>query len=76
MLKREGVPFWPDVAWRDMVFGVLVVICVVFLAWHFGAPELTTAPDPTIIQAYPRPDWYLPGISPCWRSYLTEPKTT
>jgi|SRR5665213_3346797 len=59
MLQREGVPFWPDAAWRDMVFGVLVVICVVFLAWHFGPPELTAAPNPTVIQADPRPDWYL-----------------
>ena len=59
MLQREGVPFWPDAAWRDVVFGVFVVACVVWLAWHFGAPELTTPPDPTIIQAYPRPDWYL-----------------
>jgi ubiquinol-cytochrome c reductase cytochrome b subunit len=59
MLKREGVPFWPDAAWRDVVFGVLAVACVVFLAWRFGAPELTTPPDPTIVQAYPRPDWYL-----------------
>jgi ubiquinol-cytochrome c reductase cytochrome b subunit len=59
MLKREGVPFWPDAARRDVVFGVLVVACVLFLAWHFGPPELTAPPDPTIVQAYPRPDWYL-----------------
>jgi ubiquinol-cytochrome c reductase cytochrome b subunit len=59
MLNREGIPFWPDAAWRDVVFGVLVVASVVFLAWRIGPPELTKPPDPTIIQAYPRPDWYL-----------------
>jgi len=59
MLKREGHPFWPDAAWRDVVFGVAVIVVLVALAWFVGAPLLAKRPDPTILQAEPRPDWYL-----------------
>ncbi|MDQ6748086.1 MAG: cytochrome bc complex cytochrome b subunit, partial [Candidatus Dormibacteraeota bacterium] len=58
LLQREGVPFWPDAAWRDAIFGVVVVVIVVALAWILGPPELGRPPDPTILQADPRPDWY------------------
>lgn len=59
MLEREGRPFWPDVIWRDVVFSTGLVICVASLAWFVGPPALGKPPDPTIIQADPRPDWYL-----------------
>ncbi|HLJ58196.1 MAG TPA: cytochrome b N-terminal domain-containing protein [bacterium] len=59
MLDREGRPFWPDAAWRDVVFGVAMVTAVVLAAVVFGAPELDRPPDPTVLQADPRPDWYL-----------------
>jgi ubiquinol-cytochrome c reductase cytochrome b subunit len=58
MLKREGVPFWPDAAWRDVVFGAAVVATVVLLALIVGPPALGKPPDPSILEAYPRPDWY------------------
>ena len=58
LLEREGVPFWPDAAWRDAIFGVVVIVVVVALAWILGPPELGKPPDPTILQAYPKPDWY------------------
>jgi ubiquinol-cytochrome c reductase cytochrome b subunit len=58
LLKREGVPFWPDAAWRDVVFAVGVVAVIIVLAIIFGAPELGKPPDPTILQAAPAPDWY------------------
>jgi len=59
MLKKDGHPFWPNAAWRDVVFGVAVVVVLVVLAWFVGAPHLSKPPDPTILQAEPRPDWYL-----------------
>ena len=59
MLAREGVPFWPCAAWRDIVFGMVVVAGVVLLAWFVGAPSLGKPPDPSIIDAQPHPDWYL-----------------
>jgi ubiquinol-cytochrome c reductase cytochrome b subunit len=58
MLEREGVPFWPDAAWRDVVFGILVVATIVVLAIVVGPPALGKPPDPTLINASPRPDWY------------------
>lgn len=59
MLEREGLPFWPDAAWRDVTFGFGVVCVIVALAELVGAPALGKPPDPTILVAYPRPDWYL-----------------
>ncbi len=58
LLKREGKPFWPDAAWRDVVFAVGMIVLLVILAAVYGAPPLAAPPDPTILKAYPRPDWY------------------
>jgi ubiquinol-cytochrome c reductase cytochrome b subunit len=59
LIKREGYPFWPDAIWRDIVFGVGVIAVVMFLAYIVGPPAIGKPPNPTNIQATPRPDWYL-----------------
>jgi ubiquinol-cytochrome c reductase cytochrome b subunit len=58
MLEREGVPFWPDAAWRDVVLGVGIIAAIVAVALIFGPPVLEEPPDPSLLDVYPRPDWY------------------
>ncbi len=62
MLIKKGVPFFPDAIWRDAVFSLFVLIIIICLAWFVGAPELTSQPDLTNVNADPKPDWYFTWI--------------
>ncbi len=59
LLKEKGVPFFPDAAWKDVVFAVAMIVVIVILAIVVGAPKLVGPPDPSSIDVVPRPDWYL-----------------
>lgn len=62
LLQKKGVPFFPDVIWRDVVFSAGVLVILLLLAYFIGAPELTKAPDLTDLKANPKPDWYFTWI--------------
>ncbi len=55
----SGYRYWPDSAWREVVAGACVVILVVAIAAVVGPKGPGEPPDPTILAADPRPDWYL-----------------
>jgi ubiquinol-cytochrome c reductase cytochrome b subunit len=57
-ILEDGVPFFPDAVWKDIVFALAVGLGVLILAATVGPPELKALADPTIIKADPRPDWY------------------
>jgi ubiquinol-cytochrome c reductase cytochrome b subunit len=59
LLKKEGEPFWPNAAWRDALFSTIVVLGIYACALHFGPPAIENPPDPSLINAEPKPDWYL-----------------
>lgn len=58
MLKKEGVPFFPDAIWRDAVFSLGVLVVLILVAYFVGAPALTGEPDLTNVNVDPKPDWY------------------
>ena len=59
LMEKTGVPFWPYGAWRDFVFGTGLIIVITLLAIFIGPPPLDNPPDPSLLNADPRPDWYL-----------------
>ncbi|MDQ6902794.1 MAG: cytochrome b N-terminal domain-containing protein [Bacteroidota bacterium] len=58
-LKEKSVPFWPNAAWRDVIFSSGIVIAIILLAIFAGAPALTSQPDPSVVHTSPTPDWYM-----------------
>jgi ubiquinol-cytochrome c reductase cytochrome b subunit len=55
--KGAGVPFWPNILYKDVVVGVVVVATLVILARVTGA-GLEAPADPSDSTYVPRPEWY------------------
>jgi len=59
MLHQSGIKFWPYAAWRDALFAGITITAIFVIAVIFGPPPVTKPPDPSMVYATPRPDWYL-----------------
>lgn len=55
--KEKGVPFFPDILFKDAVISLVIFIGLVVLAYFVGAP-LEPRADPADTSYTPRPEWY------------------
>jgi ubiquinol-cytochrome c reductase cytochrome b subunit len=55
-IHKDGVPFVPDAAWKDVMFSAAIILAIMACAIFFGPIGPSGPPDPTIIQTAPKPD--------------------
>ena len=55
--KKEGVPFFPDILFKDAVISLLVFLTLIALAYFARAP-LEARANPADTTYTPRPEWY------------------
>ena len=55
--KEKGVPFFPDIIFKDVVVSLLILLVLVLLAYFLGAPVEARA-NPNDANYTPRPEWY------------------
>ncbi|MFN2177276.1 MAG: c-type cytochrome [Anaerolineales bacterium] len=55
--KKAGLPFYPDILFKDAVVSLIIFLILVSLAYFVGA-QLEARADPTDTNYTPRPEWY------------------
>jgi len=55
--KEKGVPFFPDIIFKDALAALLVFVILVALAYFIGVP-LEARANPADTTYTPRPEWY------------------
>lgn len=58
-VARYRQSYWPNAIWKELIFGALIIIAIVSLAYLIGPRELAPPPDLTGLESQPRPDWFL-----------------
>jgi mono/diheme cytochrome c family protein len=55
--KKRGVPFFPDLIFKDAIVSLVIFLILLALAYFVGAP-LEERADPADTTYTPRPEWY------------------
>jgi mono/diheme cytochrome c family protein len=55
--KKKGVPFYPNILFKDAVVSLIVFVALLGLAFFLGAP-LEERANPADTSYTPRPEWY------------------
>lgn len=55
--KKKGVPFYPDIIFKDAVVSLLIFLVLIALAYFVGAP-LEERANPADTSYTPKPEWY------------------
>jgi ubiquinol-cytochrome c reductase cytochrome b subunit len=58
LTQKDGVRFFPDAFRKDLIFSGLIIIALVLCAATAGPIGPKGQPDPTVVQAIPRPDFF------------------
>jgi ubiquinol-cytochrome c reductase cytochrome b subunit len=58
LTHKDGVPFVPDAFRKDFVFSGLIILGLVACAALLGPIGPKEPPDPTVVQAVPKPDFF------------------
>ena len=58
LTHSDGVPFVPDAFRKDFLFSGIIILALVACAAFFGPFGPKGQPDPTVVQAVPRPDYF------------------
>jgi len=62
ILRKDGVPFVPHAVGKDLIFAAITIVGILGCALIFGPKGPTGIPNPTIVDTYPRPDFYFLSI--------------
>jgi ubiquinol-cytochrome c reductase cytochrome b subunit len=58
LTQKDGVRFMPDAFRKDLVFSGLIILALIGCAALLGPFGPKGQPDPTVVQAVPRPDYF------------------